>query len=86
MVAHVGGIDEILSIMKAYEQTRTIQELSCRALHYIAKAPGNQASIAEKGGIDALLEAMRIHYSSAPLQEQACGALWHIALTPGTRG
>jgi len=80
LIASDGGVEAILTAMRAHPLVAAVQEAACAALSNLAHYQGdNQVLIAGKGGIECLVEAMKVHSGLQKLQEHACATLANLA-------
>jgi hypothetical protein len=74
------GIDAVLSLMRLYPESSSVQELGCRGLLFQCTSITDGVDKVVTGcGIDVVLAAMRRHPDSALVQSQGCGVLQSIA-------
>jgi len=77
-VVRGGGIQAVLSTMRAHPTNAALMEHCCGALCNITVYAEARIAVAKQGGIELLVAAMRAHPTVERLQKRCCGALAHI--------
>jgi hypothetical protein len=76
-LARTGGIEALISAMRAREGHAGGQEAACRAPANFSPSAESQEEVACAGGIQALISAMRAREGHAGLQFRACFGSWY---------
>ena len=85
-IAAQGGIDAILTAMKAHPKVAAVQQEACGAIcGLLVQNPNAEVEIAAKGGIEAILATMKEHLEDAEVQRLSCAALTNLSGNDGNK-
>lgn len=77
IIAH-GGVDMLLSAMRAHPNDRRVQEAGCLAVRNLACHSDEDMRIDFRETINCITQAMAKHESSESIQLNGCCALWNV--------
>jgi hypothetical protein len=79
-ISAIGGVEQVVKIMKTFPECQALQGRACAALRNLAGCSIGTEKAIESSGIEVLLATINNHYlGSAILCENACSALGNIA-------
>ena len=78
IIAH-GGVDMLLSAMRAHPNDRRVQEAGCLAVRNLACHGDEDMRIDFRETINCITQAMAKHESSESIQLNGCCTLWNVA-------
>jgi len=80
ILAGLGGVAALLSVMKQHEANADVMDPACGALSNLSLNADNKVSVARLGGLELLLSVMKQHQENAAVMGEACGALRNLSL------
>lgn len=80
-IGEAGGVEAVLSALRAHRRSEVVQEKGCGCLANLALSDVYQTQILEAGGLSLVVTALRAFPASAAVQEKGRAALWNLRAT-----
>ena len=80
MIGKLGGVQDILSAVRAFPNSSEIAGNCCGALWSLSVNEGNAKIVTEERGLQDVINTFEKHSGKADVIEAACSALWSLSM------